>query len=465
MSDRGWLNPAQIALNAEPIPIPEPLLAAIAAVVLGALFVAADSGLREASDGRLHGLQERVRPALARQLERATADRSAVQKRYLLGRNACFAAAFLCLLAWLQTQLAPSLSPYAPALGAFAIAAATTQTAAGLGRRYGDSLLPLLLLGLRPIELLLAPVAAAFGLFGRILPHSQRPVDADLTEAEVERMVTEGERSGALEREGAEMIRNVLEFSDLSAKDAMVPREHVVAIKVNTPLNQIVELVTQSGHSRYPVYRDELADAFGLLYAKDLFRVMRGSWRPSPHGDTATTGPAQEQAALLRIVREPMKIVPSSQPLSSLLREMRQDRQHLAIVVDEFGDISGIVTLEDLIEEIVGDIQDEHDRVTMAPIVELENGNLQADATLLLDDLAAYLRCSLHPDSEYETLGGMLVSTLGRVPQSGTEVEAFGLQFIVRDCDEKRINTVEIIPNDPPPSSRHATNNASPAVA
>jgi CBS domain containing-hemolysin-like protein len=139
----------------------------------------------------------------------------------------------------------------------------------------------------------------------------------------------------------------------------------------------------------------------------------------------------------------PAAFVPESQPAASVLKEMRAGRHHLAIVIDEFGGFSGIVSLEDLLEEIVGDIKDEHD-VEEPPIVDLGDGKLMADASVSITDLSRYLGADLPEDGDYHSLGGFVVSQLGRVPEVGTKLTAMGLDFVVREGDERRVTKVEI---------------------
>ncbi|MCK6592690.1 MAG: CBS domain-containing protein, partial [Polyangiaceae bacterium] len=190
-----------------------------------------------------------------------------------------------------------------------------------------------------------------------------------------------------------------------------------------------------SGHSRYPVYKDQLDNVVGLLYAKDLFKVLE------EHRLKNTT--------LKEIIRSPANFVAESQPLSSLLREMRSRRQHMAVVVDEFGAASGIVTLEDVLEEIVGDIRDEHDETEAdeppPPIEEIGDGRLVADADIAMSDLEAYLGADIDQGPGVNSLGDMLMKHAGKIPEAGTEISKFGYQFIVRDADEKHIGKVEIV--------------------
>jgi len=213
----------------------------------------------------------------------------------------------------------------------------------------------------------------------------------------------------------------------------MVPRSKVEGIDIVTPLERVLQIVTESGHSRYPVYRDQIDNVAGLLYAKDLFKVLEEH--------------RLKNTALKEIIRHPANFVAESQPLSSLLKEMRARREHLAIVVDEFGGVSGIVTLEDVLEEIVGDIRDEHDEEEAAAIEDLGDGRLVADATVSLRELCAYLGTDLGDEAlvDGESLGGMLMDHLGKVPAVGTAVSKFGLDFIVRESDDKQIGKVEII--------------------
>jgi putative hemolysin len=246
----------------------------------------------------------------------------------------------------------------------------------------------------------------------------------------VEWVVSEGQMTGSLGEEPAEMIRNVLELKDLIARDVMVPRTQVSAIEVDTPLPEVLRLISTEGHSRFPVYREKVDNIVGLLYAKDLFRLLKEhKLQDTPLGD---------------LVRAPVNFVPEMQGVSSVLREMRARRLHMAVVIDEFGGVSGIVTLEDILEVIVGDIRDEYD-TEEPPIQDLGDGRLLADAAVSIHDLSAYLAVEIPESSDYESLGGLLIHQAGRVPAIGTQIAAFGISFIVRDADEKRISKVEII--------------------
>ncbi len=425
-------------------------MAGVAALHAG-VFACADTALTSLSDTRLAALAQEASPRMKRPLQRVTEERDVVQARYRAGRvvSLCLAAGSVAV--WLEAKrqtgldLVTHLSMAAVVVLALAI---IVELSASLGRRAADWVLPLQLLALRPYELVMAPLAFLTGGFTYVLKWRGK-TDPRVAETEVELMVEEGERAGYIEEGDAELIRNVLDFGDLTTRDAMVPRKKVIAIPIDTPIEKVLQIVTESGHSRYPVYRDDIDDIFGLLYAKDLFRVVKQSWRPpsaEPAADSEPPAdtPSQRTARLLDIVRQEVKFVSESQPLTSLLREMRQDRQHMAIVVDEFGGTSGIVTLEDVLEEIVGDIRDEYD-VEEAPIMDVGKGRLIANASVLVSDLSAYLGQDLDPEEKYDSLAGMITDKVGSVPAEGTTVVMLGMRFIVRESDEKHIETVEIV--------------------
>lgn len=444
-------------MSPDPLAIATPLFTGVAALHLG-VFVCADTALTALGPMRLSALATHAKPRYRKHLERAARLQVTVQARYLAWRALSLCVTAGSTVLWLRQLDLPPSSLAASAFGALLVLAVIVELSASLGRRAVDTLLPPLLICLRPYELVIAPLAFLTGGFTYLLKW-RRTTDPKVTEAEVELIVDQGERAGTIEQGDAELIRNVLEFSDRIARDAMVPRTKVVAIKVDTPFEDWLQTVTESGHSRYPVYEHDMDDVFGLVYAKDLFPVVTSSWRAPPISTDDPDGtPSQRSAQLLDIVREPVKFVSETTPLPDLLRAMRHDRQHLAVVVDEFGGTSGIVTLEDVLEEIVGDIQDEYDQEE-APIVDLGQGRLIVNASVLVSELSAYLGQNLDPEQKYDSLAGMLTEKTGSVPTEGTTVMLQGLRFIVRASDEKHIESVEIvrgISQDDPLSSRRA---------
>jgi CBS domain containing-hemolysin-like protein len=206
-------------------------------------------------------------------------------------------------------------------------------------------------------------------------------------------------------------------------------------IEAATPLAQVLEHVTKDGHSRYPVYKESLDNVVGLLYVKDLFAIV-----------SAGTIDAKK---LDDLIRKPVLFVAETQPALSVLREMRGRRLHLAIVSDEFGGTGGLVTLEDIIEEIVGEIRDEYDTEEAAPIQKLAEGRFVADAAIAIGDLEMHLGQKLPEDGDFESLGGLIVHRAGRVPEVGATLTLDGYELIVREADEKRVVKVEIVRAEP----------------
>lgn len=323
------------------------------------------------------------------------------------------------------------------------LAAAVTVAGSLLGQQLllnllhasTDRLLPALIQLAYPLGLLAAPVADPLTLLGGVVRRggsSEMPPPM-VTETEVEILVTEGEQSGAIDHDRSEMIRNVLEFGDTQASDLMVPRTQVSAIKVTTPGVEVFELVKETEHSRYPVYRDRIDNVIGILHVKDLF--LHAGADPNREVD------------LESLLRRPV-FVPATQLGSSVLREMRAGRHHMAIVIDEYGGMAGLLTLEDLLEEIVGDIQDEHDDEE-PPIVSLPNGHLVVDASVPIAELNRHAGFELPDDGDYTSLGGFIVEMMGRVPEPGAVLDRMGHRFLVKTADERHVTKVEIMPGDP----------------
>jgi CBS domain containing-hemolysin-like protein len=310
-----------------------------------------------------------------------------------------------------------------------------------VARRGAEEMLPYVLRVLRPFEVLVSPVAAPIDWLGQVaVPRTliRRPPSVSLAESEVEILVTRGEQQGALGHDRAEMIRNVLDFGDLKAADVIIPRTQVTALDLATPADEVLKLVAESSHSRYPVYRERIDNIVGILHVKDLIAYGANS--------------DLKKLKLSEVMRTPVVFVPETQTAQSLLVDMRSGRRHhMAIIIDEFGGMSGIVTLEDVIEEIVGDIRDEHD-TDEPPIVDLGNGRLMVDAGLPISDLSRYLGIELPEDGDYNSLGGFLVERAGQVPGVGDVLTDFGFDFVVNEADERRVTKVEIVRRTEAPS-------------
>ena len=231
------------------------------------------------------------------------------------------------------------------------------------------------------------------------------------------------------------MLANILELRGRTIHDVMIPRADIVAIGRDTPLTKVIDTLTKEGHSRLPVFGENLDDAVGMVHIKDVL-----AWRGH-----------DPEFSLAKIQREILFVSPSMQVLELLL-EMRTKRTHMALVVDEFGGVDGLVTIEDLVEEIVGEIEDEHDLDPEPPLTRNEDGSFTADARVTIEALEKALGKTI-PDAEREdidTLGGLVFSLAGRVPIRGELIRhPSGLEFEILDADPRRIKSLRLLATAP----------------
>jgi putative hemolysin len=409
------------------------LLAALPAL-FAALFATASAVLSSIPQARKVALRNALKGSNQAALDRYLDSPNTVESRWLVLRVLGLAACAIVIDRAIPQGIGNGRHLLA-LLGVLMAYGTPSYVGMVLARRMGEFTLPYVLQLLRPFEIVIAPLAAPLIWLGQLvsgIAHRDRPrpPSASLAESEVQILVNEGEQNGSLGHERAEMIRNVLDFGDLRASDVMVPRTQVTAVDVDTPSDELFKLIKSRTHSRYPVYRERIDNIVGILHVKDLVAYASET-------DLRTVKIAD-------VIRTPVVFVPETQSASSLLKDMRSGRRHLAIIIDEFGGMSGIVTLEDIVEEIVGDIRDEHDS-DEPPIVDLGNGRLMVDAGVPIGDLSRYLGVELPEDGEYNSLGGFMVERLGQVPPVGETMSDYGLDFVVRDADERRISKVEII--------------------
>jgi len=412
------------------------ILGAIVASVLGSLFAAGDEAVTAIPEAVVQQLARDPKRPFARYLKH----RARVLSRWLVCRITAIAISAALFQEAADEAGIRRFGPLFAMLGALVVYGTLAEFFGTLGRQRPERVAAIALVLLRPLEWAAAPLAEPLAWLGRtiarIFPKPRR--DARTTETEVAWIVTQGERTGALGNEPAQIIRNALEFKKISAGEIMVPRAKVSAIDSSTPLARALEIVANDGHSRYPVYRESLDQIVGLLYAKDLFRAVRDD--------------KIESGKLLDLVRNPALFVSETQPLASILREMKQKRQHLAIVADEFGGCAGVITLEDILEELVGEIRDEYD--TEGLLDPIGENRFVADASISIADLAAQLKRDIPVDGDFESLGGLIVHRAGGVPPPGTTITIDGLNLTVREADEKRVVKVEVRAMRPPSISQ-----------
>ena len=235
-----------------------------------------------------------------------------------------------------------------------------------------------------------------------------------------------------LDAEEKSMLTGVLEVSETQVRDVMVPRSHMVVIDIEDDFDEIMSMIIQSGHSRFPVIGEDRDEVLGVLLAKDLLRYF---------------GSVEADDVPLRKLLRPVTVIPESKRLNALLKEFRASHNHMAIVVDEYGGVAGLLTIEDVLEEIVGEIDDEHDHEEAAFI--RPDGDrhgrpsFAVRALTRIEDFNEYFECELI-DEEYDTIGGLVMHELGRLPHRGESVQFGGFRFAVVTADKRRIDSLQV---------------------
>jgi magnesium and cobalt transporter len=265
------------------------------------------------------------------------------------------------------------------------------------------------------------------GLLGRGPEHSVRDSIAELVQEAADASHTDGAQE--LDRHERTLIANVLRLRGTMADDVMVPRADIVAMSVGLTLDQALALIRREGHSRMPVYREQLDDVVGMVHIKDVFAYVG---RP-------------DAFSLERMLRRPLMVAPQM-PVLDLLLQMRQNRMHLALVVDEYGGIDGLVTIEDLVETITGDIADEHDEIEGPMITERADGALDLNARLSIrafEDRFGPVLTEEERHADIDTVGGLVFTLAGHVPTRGEVIRhPSGLEFRILDADARRIRRI-----------------------
>jgi CBS domain containing-hemolysin-like protein len=253
--------------------------------------------------------------------------------------------------------------------------------------------------------------------------HRKKPSQPDL-QREIKQLIDVGEEEGLLSEDEGDMIESILSFRDTLAREIMVPRPDAVIISADTPIEMLLQLVIQEGHSRFPVHDGSIDNIIGVLHVKDLLSF----W-------------SQEHLNLKDILRTPY-FIPETKKISHLLRELRDKKSHMAIVIDEYGGTAGLVTIEDIIEEIIGEIHDEYDNdeILMVPTAE---GDLIVDARLEIEKLVEYFSLEV-PKGNFESVGGFIISLLGRVPQPHETITHAPLEMTIEAADARKIRKVRV---------------------
>jgi len=283
---------------------------------------------------------------------------------------------------------------------------------------------------LRPLSPLVTLLTFITTTVSRALGAGQMD-ESQMSTQELRFIVERGAEQGTLEAEEEQMINAVIELGDRRVHEVMIPRIAIVAIPATATLEEAIDKVVEEGHSRIPVFEESVDEVVGILYAKDLLPFLKG--------------PNQGRPNLRSLLRTPV-FVPESMSIDDLLHEFQRRKVHIAIVLDEYGGTAGLVTIEDLLEEIVGEIQDEYD-VEEPMIVKISEDEARVDGRAAVDDLAELFdtQFGLEDEDEYDTVGGLIYHRVGGIPSPGDQVEVDGLQLTVESTDGRRVGKVLVV--------------------
>jgi putative hemolysin len=287
---------------------------------------------------------------------------------------------------------------------------------------------------LRLIILLFVPLAPAVRLHNLIIRRlagvADKSPDAqqEAKEEEFLSAVEQGKLEGVVDEVEQEMIEQVLELSDTTAEEIMTPRTDIIALKIDSDMQTVLDTITSQGHSRIPVYEETIDSIVGLVYAKDMLSRFG---KDSAHFN-------------LRDILRDAYFVPETKTLRQLLREFQEQKLHIAIVLDEYGGTAGIVTIEDIIEEVVGEIADEYEDIPAESMKRINDSTVEVDARTDIDDFNEKFEAKLPEEEDYDTVGGFVFSHLGYIPQTGETFEYGNLKFTVIASERRKINRVKI---------------------
>jgi CBS domain containing-hemolysin-like protein len=394
-----------------------PLIGAILLIGLGGLFAAIDAAISTVSMARVAELVRDERPGAVR-LAKVMTDRPRYINLVVLLRIICEITATVLLAAYFYRHLSRDWGLFAAA----AIMVVTSFVVIGVGPRtlgrqnaYPISLVAAL--PLQAISILLAPISRVLVVLGNMLTPGRGFRNGPFaSEIELREVVDLAQQRGVVAADERRMIQSVFELGDTPAREVMVPRTEMIWIESDEPVSHAISLAVRSGHSRIPVIGENVDDVVGVVYLKDVVQHTYHS---------GTDGRATAVAQVMR----PAVFVPDSKPLDALLREMQRTRNHMALLVDEYGAIAGLVTIEDVLEEIVGEIADEYDAAEVAPVEDLGDNRFRVSARLPIEDVGELYGVEFDEHLDVDTVGGLLALELGRVPLPGAEVVSHGLRL------------------------------------
>ena len=393
------------------------LLGAIVLIGLGSVFAAIDAAISTVSMARVHELVRDERPGAVR-LAKVMADRPRYINLVVLLRIICEIAATVLLGVFFYRDVSRDWGLFAAAVvmvvTSFVVIGVGPRT---LGRQNAYTISLVSALPLQVISFLLAPISRLLVVLGNMLTPGRGFRNGPFaSEIELREVVDMAQQRGVVAADERRMIQSVFELGDTPAREVMVPRTEMIWIESDKSADQATSLAVRSGHSRIPVIGENVDDVVGVVYLKDC--VQQAYYSSAGGRDTTV-------AEMMR----PAVFVPDSKPLDALLREMQRDRNHMTLLVDEYGAIAGLVTIEDVLEEIVGEIADEYDTAEVAPVEELGDNRFRVSARLPIEDVGELYDVEFDEHLDVDTVGGLLALEVGRVPLPGSEVVSHGLRL------------------------------------
>ncbi|ORW16663.1 hypothetical protein AWC18_18420 [Mycolicibacter nonchromogenicus] len=417
------------------------LLGVIALIGLGGLLAAIDAAVSTVSPARVEELVRAKRPG-AVWLAKLMAERPRYINLVVLLRITCEVTATALLVHLLSVVLGLHWGLVAAAAAmvvvSFVVIGVGPRT---LGRQNAYSIALAAALPLQVLSVLLAPISRVLVVLGNALTPGRGFRNGPFaSEIELREVVDMAQQRGVVAADERRMIQSVFELADTPAREVMVPRTEMVWIEHDKSAGQATALAVRSGHSRIPVIGENVDDIRGVVYLKDL--VQQTYYSTNGGRDTTV---AQ--------VMRPAVFMPDSKALNALLQDMQRGRYHMALLVDEYGAIAGLVTIEDVLEEIVGEIADEYDQGEVAPVEELDGNRFRVSARLPIEDVGELYGVEFDSDLDVDTVGGLLALELGRVPLPGAEVISHGLRLRAEGSRDSRgrvrISTVLVSPVEP----------------
>lgn len=375
-----------------------------------------------------HGAEEMIEPTL-----RHTSDLIFVTA---FGRLVCNTTILLSILGFCDAMFTQPVARYivTAAAAIFVTFFSSVAVPHAVSRHAGTAAIGLFV---RPLHLL----RYAFWPLARVMHGVDRWVGRSLgsggaepekieheIQQEILSVVEEGEKEGVVDEDEREMIESVIEFRDTTVGQIMTSCAEIVGLELNSTLEHVKQTLEESGHSRLPVFEGTLDHIVGILYARDLLKHL---------------GLPASQFSIRSAMRAPF-YVPETKPLRDLLHDFRLQKVHVAIVLDEYGGTAGLVTIEDILEELVGDISDEHEPIEPAMFKRIDDNRAEADARLYVDELNRLMSLDLPEDAGFDTLGGFVSTTLGKIPEQGAQFTYNGTKFTVLDAEPQKVNRVRI---------------------